>query len=142
MRGKLRGIYIPRKRDRPLLFPVAGIVPDGRIRGVGGYNPLRPVHPCGAGADQSMPKKTALPSLYPCDFPIKVIGEYCLEFETGVLSVMTGELGVIPRENIGRNISSGGKYLSLTFRIVAQSREHLERLYAELNAQEKVIMVI
>jgi hypothetical protein len=89
-----------------------------------------------------MPKKSDLPPLYPCNYPIKVIGEYCLEFERDVLSVMTGEMGEIPQEAVGRNISAGGKYLSLTFHIVARSREHLERLYAELNAREKVIMVI
>ena len=89
-----------------------------------------------------MPEKKPLPPLYPCEYPIKVIGEYGLEFETGVLAVMSGHIENLDPRSIGRNLSSGGKYLSLTFRIVARNREHLERLYAELNAQEKVLMVI
>lgn len=89
-----------------------------------------------------MPKDKPLPPLYPCRYPIKVIGEYDLEFESGVLSVMAGHVDDLPEHDIGRNISSGGRYLSLTFHIVAHSREHLEKLYAELNAQEKVLMVI
>ena len=84
----------------------------------------------------------SLPPVYPCEYPIKVIGEYCLAFETGVLAVMTGHVENVTAEKIGRTISSGGKYLSLTFRIVARNREHLEKLYAELKAQEKVILVI
>jgi putative lipoic acid-binding regulatory protein len=89
-----------------------------------------------------MPTGKPLPPLYPCRYPIKVIGEYGLEFEAGVRSVMTADGNDIREHEIGRNISSGGKYLSLTFHIVARNREHLERLYAELNAQEKVILVI
>lgn len=89
-----------------------------------------------------MSKKSPLPPIYPCEYPIKVIGEYSLEFETGVLSVMTGHVENLSAEKIGRHISAGGKYLSLTFHIVAKNREHLEKLYAELNAQEKVILVI
>jgi putative lipoic acid-binding regulatory protein len=42
----------------------------------------------------------------------------------------------------GRKLSRGGKYLSLTIDIIAKDREHIETLYAELNAQEKIIMVI
>jgi putative lipoic acid-binding regulatory protein len=89
-----------------------------------------------------MPKKNPLPPIYPCAYPIKVIGEYSLEFESGVVAIMAGHVENLSREKIGRNISSGGKYLSLTFHIVAQNREHLEKLYAELNAQEKVLLVI
>jgi putative lipoic acid-binding regulatory protein len=89
-----------------------------------------------------MPKKSAVPPLYPCKYPIKVIGECSLEFESGVLSVMADHVDHLSQEQIGRNVSAGGKYLSLTFHIIARNREHLEKLYAELNAREKVILVI
>ncbi len=91
---------------------------------------------------RGMADRTVFPSLYPCDFPVKVIGFPCPEFEADVLSVMRNHVGEIPEASIGRKASSGGKYVSLTIRIVALSRGHLDRLYAELNARETVVMVI
>jgi putative lipoic acid-binding regulatory protein len=98
---------------------------------------VTPVIMCRDMADQ-----TVFPSLYPCDFPVKVIGFPCAEFEADVLSVMRDHAGEIAEASIGRKVSAGGKYISLTIRIVARSREHLDRLYAELNARETVVMVI
>ncbi|MBN2084786.1 MAG: DUF493 domain-containing protein [Anaerolineales bacterium] len=89
-----------------------------------------------------MTNRTAFPSLYPCNFPVKIIGLPSAEFEAEVLAVMRTLAGEVREENISRRTSAGGKYLSLTVRIVARSREHLDQLYAQLNAREKVIMVI
>jgi uncharacterized protein len=89
-----------------------------------------------------MKTPNAYPPLYPCEFPMKIIGIPCEEFEAGVLAIMRAHIGEIREADFGRRASSGGKYLSLTIRITAQSREHLDRLYAELNAHEKVIMVL
>jgi putative lipoic acid-binding regulatory protein len=89
-----------------------------------------------------MAERTEFPSLYPCDFPVKVIGFPCAEFEADVLSVMRAFAGEVREQDVSRRTSAGGKYLSLTIRIVARSREHLDRLYAELIARERVIMVI
>jgi putative lipoic acid-binding regulatory protein len=83
-----------------------------------------------------------LPPLYPCLFPVKIIGKTGLAFETDVLSVMRRHVDDLAEEKIGRTESSGGKYLSLTIYINAQSREHLEQVYAELNARESVILVL
>jgi putative lipoic acid-binding regulatory protein len=91
---------------------------------------------------REMTKPTVFPSLYPCDFPVKVIGIPGAEFEADVLSVMRTFAGEVREQDISRRTSAGGKYLSLTIRIVARSRAHLDQLYAELNAREKVIMVI
>ena len=80
--------------------------------------------------------------IYPCVFPVKIVGECCSEFEANVFSVMKRYVEDLSAEKIGRKLSQGGKYLSLTINIVAKDREYIEKLYAELNAQEKVIMVI
>ena len=73
---------------------------------------------------------------------MKIIGVPGAEFEEGVLGIMRAHAGEIPETDINRRTSSGGKYISLTIRIVARSREHLEGLYAELNAHDKVVMVL
>ena len=91
---------------------------------------------------RDMADQTVFPSLYPCDFPVKIIGFPCAEFEADVLSVMRGHVGDISEASIGRRLSAGGKYISLTIRIVARSREHLDKLYAELIARKTVVMVI
>jgi putative lipoic acid-binding regulatory protein len=83
-----------------------------------------------------------IPSVYPCLFPVKVIGEHGPEFEAAVLAVMSGYVEDLSEEKIRRRTSGGGKYLSLTIRVVARNLEHLEKLYAELNARDEVIMVI
>jgi putative lipoic acid-binding regulatory protein len=89
-----------------------------------------------------MSDKRESQSLYPCLFPVKIIGESCAEFEADVLSVMARYVEDLTGQKIGRKVSGGGKYLSLTIHIVAKDREQLETLYAELNAREKVIMVL
>jgi putative lipoic acid-binding regulatory protein len=81
-------------------------------------------------------------SVYPCLFPVKVIGECSERFVADVLSVMERYAGDWSDHDIARRRSRGGKYLSLTIRFTAQSRDQLEKLYAELNAQERVILVL
>jgi putative lipoic acid-binding regulatory protein len=73
---------------------------------------------------------------------VKIVGIPCAEFEADVLSVMRTFAGEIREQDISSRSSANGKYLSLTIRIVARSRAHLDRLYAELNAREKVILVM
>jgi putative lipoic acid-binding regulatory protein len=38
--------------------------------------------------------------------------------------------------------SKNDKYLSITFEIVARSREYIEQIYSELRAQKEVKMVL
>jgi putative lipoic acid-binding regulatory protein len=83
-----------------------------------------------------------LPPIYPCVFPVKIVGECCEEFEANVLSVMKNYIEGLTPAQFGRRLSRGGKYLSLTINVFAKDREYIEKLYAELNAQEKVITVI
>jgi uncharacterized protein len=88
------------------------------------------------------PDHKKLPPIYPCVFPVKVIGECCGEFEANVFSVMKHYVKDLTAAQFGRKASRDGKYLSLTIDIIAKDRAYVEKIYAELNAQEKVIMVI
>jgi putative lipoic acid-binding regulatory protein len=81
-------------------------------------------------------------SIYPCLFPVKVIGEHSPEFEAAVLAVMRGYVEDLSEEKIGRRTSGGGKYLSLTVHVVARNLEHLEKMYADLNARKEIIMLL
>jgi putative lipoic acid-binding regulatory protein len=83
-----------------------------------------------------------LPPIYPCVFPVKIVGESCAEFESAVFAVMKNYVEDLSTEQISRKMSQGGKYTSLTINIIAKDREYVEKLYKELNALDKVIMVI
>ncbi len=94
------------------------------------------------GQQGKVPDKKKLPPIYPCVFPVKIIGECCGEFEANVFSVMKNYVEGLSPAQFGRKTSRDGKYLSLTINIIAKDREYIEKIYAELNAQKKVIMVL
>ena len=80
--------------------------------------------------------------IYPCQFPIKVIGESTEELQKTVIKVMASFGEAIHPDEISINHSKNEKYLSITFKIVAKSKEHIEQIYSELNAQKEVKMVL
>jgi uncharacterized protein len=86
-------------------------------------------------------EKSAEP-IYPCQFPIKVIGENHEELEKIIIKVMSSFSEMIDPNEMSINYSKNKKYVSITFKIVAKSREYLEQVYAELNAQKEVKMVM
>jgi len=81
-------------------------------------------------------------AIYPCQFSIKVIGENTENLEKVVVKVMSSFGEVIRPDEIAMKHSKNGKYLSITFEIVARSREYVEQIYSELNAQKEVKMVL
>ena len=82
------------------------------------------------------------PRLYPCLFPIKVIGMDNPEFEQSVLDVLSTFIGDIPQKELRKTSSKNGKYISLTIEVVATDRGFIEQIYKALNAQENVLMVL
>jgi hypothetical protein len=80
--------------------------------------------------------------IYPCQFPIKVIGENNEKLEKVILKVMLSFGDVINPVEMSITHSKNRKYLSITFKIVAKSREYIEQIYSELNAQKEVKMVL
>lgn len=79
--------------------------------------------------------------LFPCSFPLKVMGLNTEAFSSAVLAIFRKHL---PDEEFAcsRKLSSGEKYLSLTVTFRAESREQLNALYEELNAHELVLMTL
>jgi putative lipoic acid-binding regulatory protein len=89
-----------------------------------------------------MTNKEVAEPVYPCQFPIKVIGENHKALEEIIVQVMSSFGEVIHPDEMAFKQSQKEKYLSITFKIVAKSREHIERIYAELNVQKEVKMVL
>jgi putative lipoic acid-binding regulatory protein len=69
--------------------------------------------------------------IYPCNFPIKVIGKNGINLER-----------VIAEMEFKKVTSGGGKYQSITIHIIAKDLEHVENIYKALNAKEEIIMVL
>jgi uncharacterized protein len=86
-------------------------------------------------------KDTAEP-IYPCQFPIKVIGENTEQLKEIIIKVMSSFGEIIHPDEISVKPSKNEKYLSMTFKIVAKDREYIEKIYSELNAQKEVKMVL
>jgi putative lipoic acid-binding regulatory protein len=79
--------------------------------------------------------------VFPCSFPIKAMGLNSGAFEPAVRAIVQKHVttGSVEYAN---QLSSGGKYLSITATFTATSREQLNALYRELSAHELVVMTL
>ncbi len=79
---------------------------------------------------------------YPCEFPIKAMGKAAEDFDALVVSIIRRHSPEFTDATVKTRLSRGGKYISVTVTIQAQSQEQLENLYMELSANERVLMAL
>lgn len=79
---------------------------------------------------------------FPTRFPIKVMGDNRDDFEVLVVSIIEKHVSLHAESEVKRRTSRGGKFLSLTVTIVAESQEQLDAIYGELSAHERVLMIL
>jgi putative lipoic acid-binding regulatory protein len=77
---------------------------------------------------------------FPCDYQVKAMGHDDGSFRETVIDILSRHCASIDHERIVCRASRNGKYLSVSVTIEAQSREHLDAIYAALTAHEKVLM--
>jgi putative lipoic acid-binding regulatory protein len=84
------------------------------------------------------------PSLieYPCEFPIKIMGQTQAGFAQAVLEIVKRHAPDFNGATMEMRASKQGKYLSITCTINANSREQLDALYRELCDHPMVVMVL
>jgi hypothetical protein len=82
------------------------------------------------------------PLQFPCDFPIKIMGQNHLDFESQVLSLIRRHVPALGEGSIRSRTSRGGKYLSLTVTVRAVSRVQLDAIYRDLTACDAVLVVL
>lgn len=82
------------------------------------------------------------PLTFPCDFPIKVMGECSDEFEALVVTLVRRHAPDLGEGAIRTRASEGGRYVSITATVRATSRTQLDAIYRELTACEAVLMVL
>jgi hypothetical protein len=79
---------------------------------------------------------------YPCDFPIKIMGQTQPGFAQAILGVVLRHAPDFDAATMEMRNSRQGKYLSLTVTVRATSRQQLDDLYRELCDHPMVKMVL
>ncbi len=79
---------------------------------------------------------------FPCRFPVKVMGAASDAFESIVAEIVERHAGRVDPDHVARRPSRTGRYVSLTFEIMADSREQLDGLYRDLSDCSVVSFVL
>lgn len=95
------------------------------------------IHPPEDGSDQ----QEALLK-FPCRFPVKAMGRGDDGFELLVTTIILSHAEVYAGEPVTTNLSSSGKYLSVTVTIEATSKAQLDRIYQDLTDCEQVLIAL
>lgn len=75
---------------------------------------------------------------FPCDFPIKVMGETHADFTAEIVKTIQQLNPNFSTANIEMRSSSGGKYISLTCTVYVTSKPQLDDIYRALTAHPMV----
>ena len=79
---------------------------------------------------------------FPCDFPLKIMGERRDDFTQTVVGIVLRHAPDFRAETVEMRVSSTGKYLSVTCTVRAESRAQLDALYRELSGHPMVKVVL
>jgi hypothetical protein len=80
--------------------------------------------------------------IFPCDYPIKVVGDVTPKFNRQVCDIVLKHDSEMTTDKISQKTSRKGNFVSITFMLVAQSKEHLDALFADLKEIESVRLVL
>ena len=80
--------------------------------------------------------------VFPCDFPIKVLGRRDAGLERAATEIIERHTGPVERHRLSVRPSKDGNFVALTVTVVARSRAQLDELYRELSACEAVLMAL
>ena len=79
---------------------------------------------------------------FPCTFPVKAMGRNEDGFEALVTKIVLNHAEMSAAEAVTTNLSSSGKYLSVTVTIGAISKAQLDRIYQDLTDCEQVLVAL
>ncbi|MGH8551090.1 MAG: YbeD family protein [Methylococcales bacterium] len=79
---------------------------------------------------------------FPCKFPIKAMGINRANFDIRVVEIVRRHAPDIAEGAITSRFSNGGKYVSVTITITAQSKKQLDAIYQDLRDSEAVLMAL
>jgi uncharacterized protein len=79
---------------------------------------------------------------FPCDFPIKIMGQATDEFRSLALGIVTKHFGELAADRIEERASTNGRFLSLTCTVRAESKAQLDVAYRELTSCRQVLVAL
>ncbi len=79
---------------------------------------------------------------FPCDFPIKIMGQATDEFRSLALGIVARHFGPLAPERIEERASASGRYLSLTCTVRASGKAQLDAAYRELTSCRHVLVAL
>ena len=80
--------------------------------------------------------------IFPCAYPIKVLGRNVEDFQAVVLQVFERHAGTVAESSVSVRFSRGGRFCALTVVIEATGPQQLELLHVDLMATGRVQMVL
>jgi len=80
--------------------------------------------------------------VFPCQFPIKIMGKNHHGFHQAVIEIMKNHLSDFADTEIKEVESKKKNYCSITVVVNAKSQEHLDGIYYDLTSCEWVIMAL
>lgn len=75
---------------------------------------------------------------FPCDFPIKVMGETHADFSSEIIKTIQTIAPAFDASKIEMRGSTGGKYISLTCTVHVTSKQQLDDIYRAISAHPMV----
>lgn len=88
-------------------------------------------------ADEAPPKIE-----FPCDYPIKVVGDAAEDFQQFVVECVKVHAQLANSAEVRMRESSNGRFLSVTLTIVATGEPQLRAIFEDLKASGRVHMVL
>lgn len=79
---------------------------------------------------------------FPCDFPIKVMGETHTDFTAEIIKTIQQLEADFDASKVETRSSSGGKYISLTCTVHVTSKPQLDDIYRALTSHPMVKVVL
>ena len=79
---------------------------------------------------------------FPCDYPIKVVGDVRPNFHEEVFDVVAKHDPTLTRDRVSEKTSRKGNYVSITFILLAKSESQLKSLFEDLKEIESVRLVL
>lgn len=79
---------------------------------------------------------------FPCKFQIKAMGMAEDGFDILVVGIIRKHVSDLTENAVKSRLSQGGKYVSITVEVVAESKQQLDSIYFELTAHEKVLWAL
>lgn len=79
---------------------------------------------------------------FPCEYPIKVVGDVRPDFHDEVYDVVMKHDPTMTTDKVSQRTSRQGNFISISFMLQAESKTQLENLFADLKQIESVRMVL